>query len=77
MDAVESLLGLITHFEDVTFCRFTYIYIYIYILRKQTSRANPYICDIKEKEIMAIEKSCEEAESSNGQLVDKKNYKEG
>jgi len=26
---------------------------------------------------MAIEKSCEEAESSNGQLVDKKNYKEG
>jgi hypothetical protein len=30
-------------------------------------RANPYICDVKEKEIMAIEKSCEEAEASNGQ----------
>jgi hypothetical protein len=25
----------------------------------------------KEKEIMAIEKSCEEAQTSNGQLVDK------
>jgi hypothetical protein len=35
------------------------------------------VCDVKEKEIMAIEKSCEEAEASNGQLVDKKTHKEG
>jgi hypothetical protein len=32
------------------------------------------MCDVKE--IMAIEKSCEEAGASNGQLVDKNMHKE-